>query len=185
MPVSFILINTPSLCSSSLQLTMLKDMVPLCGIGLRVHCFSKVKRLYFRELFLVQVLCYKVSSAPSSLIVEEQIQKKKRGSLCQLNRYYLFIYGIKNPKSICVKNVRSYKRFYRTRYLRQNLEGGVVAPLAFSQSTCGGSSEAQFTVSTAFCTPLFSSMGWLNFQFLLHFWIRLRLSKGITCCLCR
>ena len=69
--------------------------------------------------------------------------------------YILFIYCIKNPKSICVKNVRSYKRFYRTRYLRQNLGRGVVAPLAFSQSTCGGSSEAQFTVSTAFCTPLF------------------------------
>ena len=69
--------------------------------------------------------------------------------------YILFIYCIKNPKSICVKNVRSYKRFYRTRYLRQNLGGGVLAPLAFSQSTCGGSSDAQFTVSTAFCTPLF------------------------------
>lgn len=57
---------------------MLKGMVPLCGIGLRVHCFSKIKRLYFRELFLVKVLCYKVSSAPSSLIVEEQIQKTEK-----------------------------------------------------------------------------------------------------------
>ena len=74
--------NTPSLCSTSLQLTMLKGMVPLCGIGLRVHYFSKIKRLYFRELFLVQVLCYKVSSAPSFLIVEEQIQKTQKEEAC-------------------------------------------------------------------------------------------------------
>ena len=57
-------------------------MVPLCGIGLRVHCFSKIKRLYFRELFLVQVLCYKVSSALSSLIVDEQIQKTQKEEAC-------------------------------------------------------------------------------------------------------
>ena len=30
-----------------------------------------------------------------------------------------------------------------------------MASLAFSQSTCGGSAEAQFTVAMAFCTPLF------------------------------
>ena len=44
-----------------------------------------------------------------------------------------------------------------TRQTLQNTlsQGGVVAPLAFSQSTCGGSSEAQFTVATAFSTHLF------------------------------
>ena len=71
---------------------MLKGMVRICGIGLGVHCFSKIKRLYFRELFfgsgfvLQSLLCSVFPYCRGA-----DTENSKRGSLCQLNRYYLFI----------------------------------------------------------------------------------------------
>ena len=131
-------------------------MVPLCGIGLRVHCFSKIKRLYFRELFLVQVSCYKVSSAPSFLIVKEQIQKTQKEEACAswIDTIYLFI-ALRTLRASVSKTLGPIRQILQNTLSQTRFRGGVVAPLAFSQSTCGGSSAAQFTVSTAFCTPLF------------------------------
>ena len=169
--MSLILINTPSLCSTSLQLTMLKGMVPLCGIGLRVHCFSKIKRLYFRELFLVQVLCYKVSSAPSSLIVDEQIQKTQKEEACAswIDTIY-FIYCIKNPKSICVKNVRCYKTDFTEHAISDKIwRVGSWPPWLFLNPPVGVLLRHNLRSLRLFVPLFFSSMCWLNFHFLLHF----------------
>ena len=135
MPVSLILINTPSLCSTSLQLTMLKGMVPLCGIGLRVHCFSKIKRLYFRELFLGSgFVLQSLLCSVFPYCRRADTENSKRGSLCQLNRYYLFIYlfiALRTLRASVSKTLGAIRQILQNTLSQPKCRGWGRSPLGF------------------------------------------------------
>ena len=112
-------------------------------------------------------------------------ENSKRGSLCQLYRYYLFI-ALRILRASVSKTLGPMRQILQNTLSQTKFRRWGRGPLGFFSIRLWGVVLRHNLRSVRLFVPLFfSSMCWLNFQFLLHFWIRLRLSKGITCCLCR